>query len=328
MIAIIEARDVTKNFVGRRSLAEMIAGKRPPVLHAVKNVSLDIAAGELVGVIGESGCGKSTFARCLAGLHTADGGGVTFQGKALDGPDRQGRIQMVFQDPYSSLNPRMTVGMTLGEVLRKFRPELPRGDLRQTVREMLEKVGLHRDTADRYPNALSGGQRQRVSIARALCPAPAVLIADEPVSALDASVQAQIINLFQKLNQEEGITIAFISHDMMVIRHLCTRVAVMYLGEIVEVQTIEGLFSEPRHPYTKALIEAAPDINRRDRRKREPLAGELPDPFEEIPGCAFASRCRYATASCIAAKQTLRDFGGGALVRCQRAEELLEQSEI
>jgi peptide/nickel transport system ATP-binding protein len=327
MTMIMEAREVTKDFVGRRSLAELIAGKRPPVLHAVKSVSLDIAAGELIGVIGESGCGKSTFARCLAGLHSPDAGAITFQGKPLEGPDPHGRIQMVFQDPYSSLNPRMTVGMTLGEVLRKFRPELRRGDLRRTVDEMLEKVGLPREAADRYPNVLSGGQRQRVSIARALCPNPAVLIADEPVSALDASVQAQIINLFQKLNQEEGITIAFISHDMMVIRHLCTRVAVMYLGEIVEVQTIEGLFSHPRHPYTRALIEAAPDINRRDRRKREPLTGELPDPFDEIPGCSFASRCRYVAPSCIASKQTLREFTGGALVRCRRAEEIIKTSE-
>jgi peptide/nickel transport system ATP-binding protein len=258
--------------------------------------------------------GKSTLARIGVGLQPSNGGRVTFHGKPLEGPDRSGRLQMVFQDPYSSLNPRMTVGAQLEEVVAHYRPGLSRAERNAELQRVLGEVSLVPETALKFPHALSGGQRQRVSIARALCADPQVLVADEPVSALDASVQAQIINLLKTLNREKGLTIVFISHDMNVVRYLCDRVAVMYLGEIVELQGSAPLFADPRHPYTQALIAAVPDV-RRTQVLHAPIAGEIPDPFTVLPGCRFAPRCLLAEAAC-QAPQPMSALENGGLARC------------
>jgi peptide/nickel transport system ATP-binding protein len=241
-----------------------------------------------------------------------------FNGQRIDGPDYDGRLQMVFQDPYSSLNPRMTIGAQLEEVIAHYRRDIPAKERKQQVLRVLDEVNLVAETALKFPHALSGGQRQRVSIARALCANPQVLFADEPVSALDASVQAQIINLMKSLNRDKGLTIVFISHDMNVVRYLCDRVAVMYLGEIVELQDSADLFASPRHPYTQALIAAVPDV-RRTQSLREPITGEIPDPFAILPGCRFATRCRFAEADCQKA-QPMQPVAKGGVVRCWKAD--------
>lgn len=313
----LEFRHVERRFPVKRSIGDVFAARPQVFLHAVRSVDLNVRPGEILGIVGESGCGKSTLARIGVGLQQSDGGEVVFDGAPLHGPDRSGRLQMVFQDPYSSLNPRMTIGDQLEEVVAHYQPGLSRADRAARVQDILAEVSLVRETALKFPHALSGGQRQRVSIARALCPSPEILIADEPVSALDASVQAQIINLLRRLNRERGLTIVFISHDMNVVRYLCDRVAVMYLGEIVELQDSAALFQAPRHPYTRALIAAVPDIHRPSSAS-EPITGEIPDPFATLPGCRFAPRCPLAEPAC-AEPQVLRTMPSGGDVRCRRA---------
>jgi oligopeptide/dipeptide ABC transporter ATP-binding protein len=325
-MALLELHEVSRHFTLPRSILDMVTGQPAAVLQAVRDVSLSVAAGETLGIVGESGCGKSTLARVVAGLQPPDSGRVVFDGDVIDGPDRSGRIQMVFQDPYSSLNPRMTVGDLLDEVVARYRTDLSRKERRQEVVDTLRRVGLLPDMAEKYPHALSGGQRQRVSIARALCPEPRILVADEPVSALDASVQAQVINLFQRLSVEQCITIIFISHDMQVIRHLCSRVAVMYLGEVVELQATEDLFARPMHPYTRGLIDAVPDVKRRGKGDRRPVAGEMPDPFLQIDGCRFAGRCPDVESRC-AERQDLRTLTDNISVRCWKAGNTTEVLE-
>ncbi|WP_102961464.1 ABC transporter ATP-binding protein [Mangrovicella endophytica] len=319
-MSLLELKDVSRSFWTPRSLVDIALGRSPAVLRAVHRVDLAVAEGETLGIVGESGCGKSTLARLAVGLQAPDGGTVLFEGRPMSGPDPAGRIQMVFQDPYSSLNPRMTIGALLEEVVGRYHRELSRRERQAEVREALARVGLPAETAAKYPHALSGGQRQRVSIARALCPRPRILVADEPVSALDASVQAQIINLLQRLSRETGITILFISHDMQVVRHLCDRVAVMYLGKVMEVAPVEALFDHPRHPYTAGLMDAVPDVTRRRGTARQPVSGEMPDPYAEIRGCRFASRCRFAEARC-AEPQRLTETAPGGLVRCWKAAD-------
>ncbi len=315
----LEFEHVHRRFPTKRSVVDLLAGRKQAYLHAVRGVSLNVERGEILGVVGESGCGKSTLARLGVGLQACDDGRVKLDGKPLAGPDRQGRVQMVFQDPYSSLNPRLTIGVQLDEVVAQYASELSRKQRAERVAEALAEVGLAQETSAKFPHALSGGQRQRVSIARALLPGPQILVADEPVSALDASVQAQIINLLKRLNRERGLTIVFISHDMNVVRYLCNRVAVMYLGEIVELRDSAGLFANPAHPYTSALISAVPDI-RHARKKRAAISGEIPDPFETIPGCRFAPRCPLAEDAC-SQPQELRRLPSGARVRCWKAKE-------
>ena len=313
----LEFRQVRRRFPVKRDLMDVLARRERIWLHAVRGVDLNVRPGEILGIVGESGCGKSTLARIGVGLQPADGGDVVFDGRPLEGPDRAGRLQMVFQDPYSSLNPRMTIGAQLAEVVAHYQPQLSRTARRDRVQEILAEVGLVPETALKFPHALSGGQRQRVSIARALCPGPEILVADEPVSALDASVQAQIINLLKRLNRDKGLTIVFISHDMNVVRYLCDRVAVMYLGEIVELRDSAALFAAPAHPYTRALIAAVPDV-RRSQPMAEPISGEIPDPFAVLPGCRFAPRCPLAETAC-REPQPMRALGQDGLVRCWKA---------
>ncbi|MFC3058691.1 ABC transporter ATP-binding protein [Paenirhodobacter populi] len=316
-MSLLEFQGVERRFPVRRGLLDALLRREHVWLHAVRGVDLAVRPGEILGIVGESGCGKSTLARIGIGLQPADAGAVIFDGAPLNGPDPKGRLQMVFQDPYSSLNPRMTIGAQLEEVVAHYRPGLTRAERQGRVARMLDEVGLVQETAQKFPHALSGGQRQRVSIARALCPDPQVLIADEPVSALDASVQAQIINLLRRLNREKGLTIVFISHDMNVVRYLCDRVAVMYLGEVVELNDSAALFAEPRHPYTRALIGAVPDVHH-PHREGLPVRGEIPDPFAVLQGCRFAPRCPLAETACHR-PQSLDALASGGAVRCWKA---------
>ncbi len=315
-MTMLEAKSVSRSFVSRRSMLDLLMQRPPVTLKAVRGVDLSVERGETLGIVGESGCGKSTLARMLVGLHPCTEGEILLDSAPMSGPDPAGRIQMVFQDPYSSLNPRMTIGALLSEAIAHYRPDVARAQRSAEVAQILQKVGLPADVAEKYPYALSGGQRQRASIARALCPKPEILIADEPVSALDASVQANIINLFEQLKRDEGITIVFISHDMQVIAHLCDRVAVMYLGEVVELQTTESLFDAPLHPYTKGLIAAVPRIDRKPR-EHSAMDGEMPDPFNLPVGCRFAGRCPLTEEKC-GQPQVLRPVADG-LVRCWKA---------
>lgn len=321
-MSLLEFQGVERRFPVKRGLVDVLARRKRVWLHAVRGVDLSVERGEILGIVGESGCGKSTLARMSVGLQAADTGAITFDGARLDGTDPKGRLQMVFQDPYSSLNPRMTIGAQLEEVVTRYRPDLDLAARRGLVARTLDEVGLPQETAAKFPHALSGGQRQRVSIARALCPGPEVLVADEPVSALDASVQAQIINLLRRLNREKGLTILFISHDMNVVRYLCDRVAVMYLGEIVETGNSEAVFDHPLHPYTRALIAAVPDL-RHGGTASQPIRGEIADPFAVIAGCRFAPRCPMAAPEC-ALQQHLRPtsatgMGPAGMVRCCKA---------
>jgi oligopeptide/dipeptide ABC transporter ATP-binding protein len=294
---ILSVVDVSKRFTGRRGLGRMLRGEKAPVVHALADVSLSIRRGETLGIVGESGCGKSTLARCLVGLHQPDGGSIAWDGAALAGRPQFRAAQMVFQDPFGSLNPRLTVGSALAEVVgvHKLRPK---GEIAARVRELLEQVHLPEDAAERYPHEFSGGQRQRIGIARALAAEPLMLIADEPVSALDVSVQAQIVNLFLELQERLSLTLVFITHDLRLVRHLTERVAVMYLGRVVEVAETQALFASPRHPYTQGLLAAVPTIAEARRPSGPAITGELPSPLAPPPGCAFHPRCPVAVARC------------------------------
>jgi oligopeptide/dipeptide ABC transporter ATP-binding protein len=303
MTAMLSITGITKRFPARRGLIDMIRGRPELAVHAVEHVTLDVHKGETLGIVGESGCGKSTLARCLVRLHDPDAGTITFDGTdvlSLKGADRRAfnrRVQMVFQDPYGSLNPRMTVGDTLAEALH-VHAIVPKPGIPARVRELLDLVHLPADAAQRHPHEFSGGQRQRIGIARALAVEPELIIADEPVSALDVSVQAAIVNLFMELQDRLGLTLVFITHDLRLVRHMTHRVAVMYLGRIVEIGPTAELFAAPRHPYTQALIRAVPMVKPGRRSNEAAVTGELPSPLNPPPGCAFHPRCPIADASC------------------------------
>ena len=266
-------------------------------------MSLEVDRGETLGIVGESGCGKSTLARCLVRLQQPDGGAVRFEGTdalALSGDARRAfnrRVQMVFQDPQGSLNPRLSVGSALAEALSVHRIVPPR-DVPARVRHLLDLVHLPADAAQRYPHEFSGGQRQRVGIARALAVEPALIVADEPVSALDVSVQAQVVNLFVELQDRLGLALVFITHDLRLVRHIAHRTAVMYLGRVVEIGPTEALFQAPGHPYTQALIAAVPHAAPGPDRIRAAVQGELPSNLAPPPGCPFHPRCPRAEAVC------------------------------
>jgi oligopeptide transport system ATP-binding protein len=270
------------------------------VLRAVDGVDLEIRRGEALALVGESGSGKSTLARALTGLVPLAKGEIRFDGRVLPARRKhadQRRIQMVFQDPYSSLNPRLTVGGMLAELLRVHNV-VPRGEVKSFSRELLGLVGLGEDAMPAYPRQFSGGQRQRVAIARALALRPDILVADEPVSALDVSVQATILNLLRDLRAELGLTLMLISHNLAVVRHLCDRVAVMYLGRIIEVAPTETLFSNPQHPYTKGLLAAIPKLSTAGEEGAPAVAGDPPSPLRIPAGCRFRTRCPIAEARC------------------------------
>ena len=301
------------------------SGRR--TLKAVQNISFELRAGETLGVVGETGCGKSSLGRAILQLVRPAAGRVLWQGRdlcTLSGrelkPVRKD-LQVIFQDPLSSLNPRLTIGEIIAEPLRIHAPQMTAAERERAAAAMMERVGLGPALARRYPNEFSGGQCQRVSIARAMILEPRVIVCDEPVSALDVSIQAQICNLLRKLQRETGIAMIFISHDLSVVRYMAHRVMVMYLGRMVELGERDDFFSQPRHPYSQALLQAVPepDPSRSVLEFLKPLEGELPSPLNPPSGCVFRTRCPQATPVCISREPPLRAIAGGTTAACHHA---------
>jgi oligopeptide/dipeptide ABC transporter ATP-binding protein len=322
MTAVIEVEDLQKHFpVLRGFLRREVARVR-----AVDGVSFAIAPGETLCLVGESGCGKSTVGKLIlrlieptAGRVVLDGVDVTTLDEAAFRAHRR-RVQMVFQDPYASLNPRLTAATIVGEPLENFET-LPASEREARIEAILERVGLRADAMRKYPFEFSGGQRQRLGIARALAVNPSLIVADEPVSALDASVQAQVLNLMMDLQDADKLAYLFISHDLGVVEHIGHRVAVMYLGRIVELAAKEDIFAAPLHPYSEALISAAPVPDPRARRERLLIEGDVPSPVNPPPGCRFHTRCPFAIARCRSEEPALREVAPGRIVACHLREE-------
>ncbi|MEZ5779828.1 MAG: dipeptide ABC transporter ATP-binding protein [Paracoccaceae bacterium] len=319
---ILEASGLERRFVTNRPLFGP-----PTIVRAVDGVDLAVRRGETLAIVGESGCGKSTLARLLVRLIAPSAGTVTYEGRdigALDEAAMRGlrrELQFIFQDPFASLNPRMTVGALIEEPLRAHGIGNA-AERRERAGQLLARVGLSPQHADRYPHEFSGGQRQRIGIARALAAGPKIVIGDEPVSALDVSIQAQVVNLLEDLKQEFGLTLIVIAHDLSVIRHMADRVAVMYLGEVVEIAPTEDLFRAPRHPYTEALMAAIPLPQFGARKVRVAVEGDLPDPIAPPPGCRFHTRCAYAAEACRRDRPALEPAGAARSVACLRAGSL------
>ncbi|GAB4285877.1 MAG: ATP-binding cassette domain-containing protein [Roseovarius sp.] len=318
---IVETRGVEMRF----ALPTHFLSRRKPVLHALNGVDVAIRPGEAFCVVGESGCGKTTLGRAIIGLQRPTAGEIRFRGQRIDQMDETARkpirrdMQMVFQNPYASLNPRRTVFDTLIEPVRHLMPETGPARARELVEQVLLATGCDPSWQSRFPHEFSGGQRQRIAIARALVTNPAFIVADEPISALDVSIQAQILNLLADLQAERGLTYLFITHDLAVVEHFGTRVAVMYLGRVMELAEVETLFAAPRHPYTRLLLEAIPKLEGGSFDKpRQP--GELPDPVNPPPGCPFAPRCAMAEARCRAERPELRALANGTRAACHFAE--------
>ena len=321
-MSVIEARGLCKQF---HLSASPFAAAR--TITAVDGVSLTLDQGETLGLAGESGCGKSTVARLMMGLLQPTAGELFFNGKPLSGITRKAEtdfrkvVQMVFQDPYSSLNPRMRIGEIIAEPII-IHHLAPKKEIREIVLELMNRVGLPAGQYDRYPHEFSGGQRQRIGIARALAVRPRVIIADEPLSALDISIQAQIINLFINLQKSYGLSYIIISHDLAVIRHLSTRVAIMYLGRIVEQGTTEDLFTCPLHPYTRALLAAIPDLSNSRPKTDAAIQGDIPSPLSIPSGCHFHPRCPYRREICLELSPPLEDKKEGHLAACHFSKDL------
>jgi oligopeptide/dipeptide ABC transporter ATP-binding protein len=294
--ALLEVRDLAMHFPLGRGAGDRVRRRPGDVLRAVDGVSLELVRGETLGLVGESGCGKSTLGRCIVGLYEPTAGDVVFEGKPLGAKRERAsrrRIQMVFQDPYSSLNPRMTVRQTLGELLHAHEI-VPKDAIDARCRELVELVGLPQRALDAHPRQFSGGQRQRVGIARALALEPEVLVADEPVSALDVSVQATVLNLLAELRDRLGLTVLLVAHNMAVVRHVCDQVAVMYMGRIVETGPAQELFTDPRHPYTQGLLKAVPRLVPGRASEAPAVVGDPPSPVHIPSGCRFHPRCPVA----------------------------------
>jgi oligopeptide transport system ATP-binding protein len=299
-------------------------------LKALQDISFSIMRGETLGIVGESGCGKSTLGRCILQLLRPDTGRVLWLGQDLMTLDPEAMrlkrrdLQIIFQDPQASLNPRMTVGEIVADPLKTLRPELNSAQRRQRVMEMMEAVGLQPEMINRYPHEFSGGQAQRIGIARALITEPKLIVCDEPVSALDVSIQAQILNLLSELKDKFGLTLIFISHNLSVVRHVSDRILVLYLGRMVELAAGDELYSDPKHPYTRALLTAVPiaDPKRARNRSIDALQGEIPSPINPPSGCTFRTRCRYAVAHCAEARPLLETAGEGRQVACHRWREI------
>src|SRR5947209_3900187 len=317
---LIQVRDLVKHFPITQGI---ILQRRIGAVRAVDGISFDIHRGETLGIVGETGCGKSTTARLLVRLLDPTSGSILLNGE--DVAQRRGaalkelhrEMQMIFQDPYSSLNPRKTVGSIISEPFAVHGLHTERGERKKQVQELMDRVGLNPEHYNRYPHEFSGGQRQRIGVARAIALEPKVLIADEPVSALDVSIQAQVLNLLKRLQREMGLTLVFISHDLSVVRHMCDRVAVMYLGKIVELASSEVLYSFPRHPYTGALLSAVPVPDPSGgKRERQLLSGDVPSPANPAQACRFHTRCPKAREKCSAEEPPLEDKGSGTLAAC------------
>jgi oligopeptide transport system ATP-binding protein len=320
---LLEAVDLVKHFPVRSGTLRRHSSER---IHAVDGVSLEVRRGETLGVVGESGCGKSTLGRLLVRLHEPTSGTVRFAGTNLTRLSRREyrpyrrELQMIFQDPYASLNPRKRVGQIIGDPYRIHRLGT-RTEVRRRVHELLEVVGLSAGHVNRYPHEFSGGQRQRIGVARALALSPQLIVADEPVSALDVSIQAQVVNLLDDLQEEFDLTYVFIAHDLGVIRHVSDRIAVMYLGVVVEIAPADDLYARPVHPYTEALLSAIPAIETGEedevpQRERIVLEGEVPSPISPPSGCRFHPRCRYATDVCRHVRPPLAAYGNGRYAAC------------
>jgi len=325
--AVMTIEDLHLHFPVSRSIVDVAMRRPARSVNALNGITLELRKGETLGVVGESGCGKSTLARCVVRLYEPTSGSIRYDGKEIfDREIRQDRtynrrVQMMFQDPYSSLNPRMTTGQILSEALRvhemRSEEEIP-----GRVAELLDLVRLPQDAASKLAHEFSGGQRQRIAIARALAVEPEVLIADELVSALDVSVQAQVVNLLLELQDRLDLTILFVAHDLRLVRHVSNRVAVIYLGRIVEIGDSETLFQRPSHPYSQALLSAAPSINPDDKGKAIRLEGELPSPLNVPSGCPVHVRCRHASDACRSEVPELRALPDRGAVACHFAEEI------
>jgi peptide/nickel transport system ATP-binding protein/oligopeptide transport system ATP-binding protein len=317
---IMEVRDLVKHFPIRAGLLQRQVG----AVRAVDGVSFDVLRGETLGLVGESGCGKSTTARLLLRLMDPTSGSIKYQGEEIadlkTGQLKRLRreMQMIFQDPYSSLNPRKTVGSIIAEPYAIHGLLKSESDRKRSVQELMDRVGLNPEHYNRYPHEFSGGQRQRIGVARALALQPSVIVADEPVSALDVSIQAQILNLLRELQRDLGLTLIFIAHDLSVVRHMCDRIAVMYLGHVVEMASAEDLYSHPRMPYTGALMSAVPvpDPRLAKQKKRQLLTGDVPSPSNPPQACPFHTRCWKAQEVCRTETPELEPKEGGNIAAC------------
>ena len=320
---LLVVRDLAKHFVGHRSLL----GAARSNVRAVDGVSFDVKAGETFAIVGESGCGKSTVGRLVLRLIEPTSGTVTFADRDIASANAaelrsfRAKAQLIFQDPYASLNPRMTVGDTLSEPLM-LHTDLSSADRLNRVGELLQTVGLKREHAQRFPHEFSGGQRQRIAIARALAPGPQLIVCDEPVSALDVSIRAQVLNLLQDLQQKFGLAYIFISHDLSVVRHIADRIAVMYLGRIVETSKAADLFAEPRHPYARALLSAIPVAQPTAARQRQLLPGDPPSPINPPSGCHLSPRCPHVDALCRTTSPVLEHDDAGHATACHHWRDI------